>query len=331
VGALRYIPEQVAAVLDRTHAGKSAGEVLGLPASAPVVGSVEEGRRLGANAVLVGIAPVGGGLPAEWRGWILEALRAGMDAWSGMHQFLADDPALAAAARESGARIVDLRRVPDSLPVATARAAELPCPVVLMVGSDCNVGKMTAALELHRAALRRGRRSRFVATGQTGIVIAGSGMALDRVISDFVAGAAERLVLEAGPEADMIIVEGQGSIFHPGYSGVTLGLLHGAAPSHLVLCHEASRREIRHSRRPIPAYTEMITAYESAAAWVRPAPVVAIALNTFNLRPEEAREACRRASAETGLPAADFVRDGAEGALEALEKAVAGGGLAPRA
>ncbi|MBI5835732.1 MAG: DUF1611 domain-containing protein [Candidatus Eisenbacteria bacterium] len=318
VGALRYLPEEVAAVLDRAHAGRTSGEVLGVPGAAPVVATVAEGLALGANALLVGIAPVGGELPPQWRAWLLEGLAAGMDVWSGLHTFLSDDAQLAAAARRSGARIADLRRVPEMLPVATARAAELLCTVCLTVASDCNSGKMTVALELHRAARRAGMRSRFVATGQTGILLAGSGLAVDRVISDFVAGAAEQLVLEAAEGADVVFVEGQGSLFHPGYSGVTLGLLHGASPGHMVLCHQPTRTATRAGGIRFPGYRGMIEAYEAAAGWVRPARVVAVALNTFDLPGERAREELARARSETGLPAADVVRHGADTLLEAL-------------
>jgi len=324
VAVLRYLPEQVAAVLDRRHAGRIAGDLLDLPSRAPVVADVAAGRALGANALLVGIAPVGGGLPGEWRAWLSEGLAAGMDVWSGLHVFLAEDPEFAVLAGRSGARIHDLRRVPEVLPVAAARAAALPCHVLLTVGSDCNTGKMTVALEIHRAALRAGLDSRFVATGQTGVLIAGSGMSVDRVISDFVAGAAEQLVLEAAPGADLVVVEGQGSLFHPGYSGVTLGLMHGAAPDLLALCHQPTRTSIRHGGMLIPSYPEMVRAYETAAAWVRPARVVGLALNTFDLPPERAAAEVARAAAETGLPAADVIRDGAEALVAALPRRAPG-------
>ncbi len=318
VAALRYLPDESVAVLDRAHAGRVSGDLPSLPGRTPVVATVAEGLRLGANALLVGIAPVGGVLPGQWRAWILEGLAAGMDVWSGLHTFLSDDPELREAAARSGATLVDLRRVPEMLPVASARVASLACRVVLTVGSDCNTGKMTTALELHRAALRAGLHSRFVATGQTGILVAGGGLAVDRVISDFVAGAAEQLVMEAAEGADVVFVEGQGSLFHPGYSGVTLGLLHGAAPSHMVLCHQPSRPAIRAGGIPLPGYAARVSAYETAAGWVRPARVAGLALNTFDLEPSRARAEVERAAAETGLPAADLIRDGAGPLLAAL-------------
>jgi uncharacterized NAD-dependent epimerase/dehydratase family protein len=244
-----------------------------------------------------------------------------MDVWSGLHTLLADDPELAELARLRGARLHDLRRVPDQLPVATARAASLPCDILLTVGSDCNTGKMTVALELHRAAGRAGISSRFVATGQTGVLIAGAGVSVDRAVADFIAGAAEQLVLEAAPGAELVVVEGQGSLFHPGYSGVTLGLMHGAAPNLMVLCHQPSRRAIRHGGVPLPGYRDMVAAYETAAGWVRPARVVGLALNTFDLPAAQSRAEVSRAAEETGLPAADVIRDGADEFLRAVRPA----------
>ncbi len=319
VGALRFIPEQVAAVLDRSRAGRVAGEVLGISSRVPVVSSVTEGLERGANALLVGIAPVGGELPAEWRLWVEEGLRAGLDVWSGMHTFLSEDASLWALAAEHGARIFDLRRVPLSMPVAARRAASLPCEVLLTVGSDCNVGKMTATLELHRAALADGIRSRFVATGQTGVLVEGAGLSVDRMISDFAAGAVESMVMERSEAADVVMVEGQGSIFHPGYSGVTLSLLHGACPGAMVLCHHAGRTAIRHGGNPIPGYGDMVRAYETAASWVSPSRVIGVCVNTQGFPEPEALSEIVRAARETGLPACDPIRQGPGALLEALK------------
>ena len=182
---------------------------------------------------------------------------------------------------------------------------------------------MTTQLELRNALNRRGHRARFVATGQTGIFIEGWGIAVDAVVADFIAGAAERLVLQGAEDADIVLVEGQGSLIHPGYSGVTLGLLHGTCPDALILCHQVTRDHIGdyHGREPwvwIPPLSEMIEIYESAAAPVRPTQVIGIALNTFDLEDDLARAAVRRATRETGLPATDPVRFGAEPLVEAV-------------
>src|SRR2546422_4301612 len=193
----------------------------------------------------------------------------------------------------------------------------------LTVGSDCNVGKMTAQLQLRDELVRRGHRARFVATGQTGIFIEGWGIAVDAVVADFVAGAAEALVLEGAQDADIVLVEGQGSLIHPGYSGVTLGLLHGACPDALILCHQATREYIGdyHGRGPwvrIPPLAEVVELYERAAAPVRPTRVIGIALNTFDLDETRARAAMARASEDTRLPTTDPVRFGSEPLVEAV-------------
>lgn len=312
---IRYIPERVVAVLAREHAGRTVQDVLGFGGAIPVVADLADGvaRGGGATAVLIGIAPAGGRLPAEWRVWLRDAIGRGLEIWSGLHTFIGDDPELGRLARERGVRLFDARRPPSDLPVADGRAADVDACVVLTVGSDCNVGKMTAQLELRDALVRRGRRTGFVATGQTGIFIAGWGIAVDAVVGDFIAGAAERLVLEGAPGHDILLVEGQGSLVHPGYSGVTLGLLHGSCPDAQILCHQASREWIGDyaGRGPwvrIPPLAELVRLYERAAAPVRPAPVIGICLNTFDLSEAAARDAVARAAAETGLPASDPVR-----------------------
>jgi len=249
--------------------------------------------------------------------------------------FLADDPELAGIAARTGARILDLRRPPARRTVAAARASEVDALVVLTVGSDCNVGKMTAALELTQELARRGARAAFVATGQTGMLIAEGGVAVDAVVSDFAAGAIEELVLAAARDAEVVVVEGQGALHHPGYSGVTLALIAGACPRALVLCHHAGREAIRSAEGaphaiPIPPLAELKRAYEAAAAWVHPARVAGVALNTFELEERAARAACDAAARELSLPATDPVRFGA-GPLADAVLALKGGLHAPHA
>ena len=191
--------------------------------------------------------------------------------------------------------------------------------MVLTVGSDCAVGKKTVVVELDRAARERGIRSVFVPTGQTGIMIAGWGIAVDAVVSDFLAGAGERLVVEGAQRGDLLFVEGQGSIVHPQFSGVTLGLYHGTMPHLLVLCHRAGDVEIEGSPgHPIPPLPELIELYERLALPARPARVAAIALNTGRLAETEAREAVDAVARETGLPTDDPVRFGPDPLLDAV-------------
>ncbi|HZF66635.1 MAG TPA: DUF1611 domain-containing protein [Gemmatirosa sp.] len=306
---IRYAPERVAAVLDASQAGRTAEEVLGFGGDIPVVASLDAGLAHAPTAVLVGIAPAGGRLPQPWLDVLEAALARGLDVWSGLHTFLADEPALAAAAARGGARIHDLRRPPADLDVAAGRVREVDATVVLTVGSDCNIGKMTTQLQLRDAMRARGRRVAFAATGQTGILVEGWGIAVDAVVADFIAGAAERLTMEGARDADVVLVEGQGSIIHPSYSGVTYGLLHGSLPHAMVLCHQPSRTGIaRQEWVRIPSLDALVAMHEAAAAPLRPAPVIAIALNTFDLSDAEARRAVAAAERETGLPATDPVR-----------------------
>jgi uncharacterized NAD-dependent epimerase/dehydratase family protein len=309
---IRYLPDRTVGVLDRQQAGQTVQDVLGFGGNMPIVGSMREGLALGPTAVLIGIAPQGGRMPAEWRGWLAEALDYGCDLWSGLHTFLGDDPLLAEKARARGRKILDLRRPPADLPIASGLAKTVDPLVVLTVGTDCNVGKMTAQLQLTKRLNERGVRTRFVATGQTGIMIEGWGIAVDAVVADFIAGAAEWLVVEGAKDADVVLVEGQGSINHPGYSGVTLGLLHGSCPDAMILCHQSTREYIGDYRQAawlrIPPLSEYVRLYETIGSAVHPTKVIGISLNTYDMADAEARRACEAAARETGLPATDPVR-----------------------
>ena len=219
-----------------------------------------------------------------------------------------------------GVELRDLRRPPDGLDCPTGDNLEVDAHIVLTVGSDCAIGKMTVSLELDRAARARGLASEFVPTGQTGIAIAGWGIAVDAVVSDFLAGAAERLVVEGRRRgADLLFVEGQGSLVHPAYSGVTLGLFHGSVPHTLVLCHRAGATEIEGSPgHPIPPLRELVALHERTSLPRRPAHVVGVAVNTAGLGETSAAVAVAEAAAETGLPACDPVRTTADPLLDAV-------------
>jgi len=322
---IRYLPDRTVGVLDRQQAGQTVQDVLGFGGAIPIVGSMREGLALAPTAVLIGIAPQGGRMPAEWRAWLAEALDHGCDLWSGLHTFLGDDPLLVEKARTRGCTIFDLRRPPADLPIASGLAKEVEPLVVLTVGTDCNVGKMTAQLQLTRRLNDRGVRTRFVATGQTGIMIEGWGIAVDAVVADFIAGAAERLVLEGAKDADVVLVEGQGSLNHPGYSGVTLGLLHGSCPDALILCHQSTREYIGDYRQAawlrLPPLTDYIRMYEAMGSVVHPTKVIGISLNTYDMTDAEARRACEAAARETGLPATDPVRFDPAPLLDAIVSA----------
>ena len=314
-GVLRYRRDDVAAILDSTRAGE-------IEEGVAVVGSVEDALPLGPTTALVGVATQGGRFPPEWIDLLRSCVEHGLDVENGLHVFLADDPELRALAEERGVELRDLRRPPAGISTATGENLSVDATIVLTVGSDCAIGKMTVSLELDLEARRRGLRSVFVPTGQTGIAIAGWGIAVDAVVSDFVAGAAERLVVEGRDRGgELLWVEGQGSLLHPVYSGVTLGLYHGSVPHLLVLCHEAGRTEIEGAGggpHPIPPLGELVELHERLSLPVRPAKVAAVALNTRWLDEDAARAAVAAAEEETGLPADDPVRFGAARLVDAV-------------
>ena len=319
-GVIRYTPERCVAVLDTTQAGKTSQEVIGFGGPLPVVGSFEAGLAHKPNALLIGIAPQGGQLPAEWRGWIRQAIEHTLEIWSGLHFFIGDDAEFGPLAKRLGVPIHDLRKPPADLPISTGRVREVAATVVLTVGADCNIGKMTASLQLRDGLKQRGRKVAFAGTGQTGILIEGWGIGVDAVVSDFVGGAAERLVLDAAKGNDIVLVEGQGSLIHPGYSAVTYGLIHGSLPHAFVMCTQPSRQTVDSNEWVrIPPIKDLIALHEAVIAPLRPAPVIAVSLNTYDLSEAAALDAIKRAEDETGLPATDPVRFDPAPLVEAVD------------
>jgi uncharacterized NAD-dependent epimerase/dehydratase family protein len=312
-GVIRYGPHPTVAIVDSTRAGETHEGI-------PVVATVEEALQLGPTTALVGVATQGGRFPPEWRELLKACIAAGLDVENGLHEFLADDPELAELARSHGVELRDLRRPRAGLNVPTGENLTIPARIALTVGSDCAIGKKTVALELDLEARRRGLASVFVPTGQTGIAIAGWGIAVDAVVSDFLAGAAEQLVVEGSRRGgELLFVEGQGSLSHPAYSGVTLGLIHGSAPHVFALCHKAGATEIEgYPGHPLPSLPELIELHERIALPLRPARVACLALNTDGLDDDAARAAIAAVAEETGLPADDPVRFGAGPLLDAV-------------
>jgi len=313
-GVIRYAPQDVVCVLDSQS---EATEHEGFP----LVRTVDDALRFGPTTALVGVATQGGRFPPEWRALLEECIRAGLDVENGLHEFLTSDEELMRLAAKQGVELRDLRKAPPDLNVPTGENLTHGSTSILMVGSDCAIGKMTVALELDREAKSRGIRSEFIPTGQTGIAIAGWGISVDAVVADFIAGAAEQLVLEGVRRGgDVLFVEGQGSLLHPAYSGVTLGLIHGSAPHAYVLCHKADETVVDGDERyPIPPLSELVDLHEKISLLSRPAKVLAVALNTRDLDEESARRAIADTEAETGLPADDPVRFGAATLVDALD------------
>ena len=316
---IRYTPERVVAVLDASKAGKTSQDVLGFGGDIPVVATLDDGLARNPNALLIGIAPPGGQLPEAWIALVARAIENRLEIWSGLHSFISDVPELAALAAKHAVTIHDLRRPPARLNVSNGRVRNIEATVVLTVGTDCNIGKMTTQLQLLGALRARGIRTSFAATGQTGILIEGRGIGVDAVIADFIGGAAEKLVLECAKDADLVLVEGQGSIIHPSYSGVTYGLLHGSLPHAQVMCAQPSRTAINRCEWvKIPPLVDFIRLSEAAIAPLRPAPVIAVALNTYDLSEDAARKAIETVQRETGLPTTDTVRFSPEPVVNAI-------------
>lgn len=274
----------------------------------------------GARTLVVGVANRGGYLRDNWLQACAEALDKGLDIASGLHELLRDDEALASKARETGRQLVDVRIPTVSYPIANGVPRRgLRC---LTVGTDCSVGKMYATLAIERAMHKRGLPATFRATGQTGILITGEGVPLDAVIADFMAGSVEYLTPPADDELHWDLIEGQGSLFHASYSGVTLALLHGGAPDALVLCHEPTRTHMRGlPDYDLPSLERLRTTAEDLARVVNPnAQTVGVAINTRALDEEAARALCEQTESELGLPTIDPLRNGADRIANELQK-----------
>jgi uncharacterized NAD-dependent epimerase/dehydratase family protein len=318
VGVLRYADYDVTAVLDRDRAGDRVADHLPDVQDAPIVAGIEDVPDP-IDALVIGIAPIGGDFDESWRPDVRGAIERGCDVLSGLHYFLTEDDEFAALADDHGVSLRDLRRPPADLTVAEGHSREVDADVVLTVGTDCSTGKMTTSAELVAAARERGIDAALIPTGQTGVLIEDWGIVVDRVPSDFVAGAVERMVRERGDDHDLLVVEGQGSITHPAYSAVTCGILHGSMPDQLVLCHEAGREAIHgYESFAIPPIPEVGSLYEDLAAPVADTTVAAGALNTSGLDDADANQAVIEYATAIDAPATDPVRFGADELLDAL-------------
>jgi len=320
ISLLRYSTLPIVAVIDQDCAGQDLVQLTGIQRPVPIVASVAEALTHNPTVLSIGIAPSGGALPDEWRDELKQALSGGLSIVNGLHTRMALDADLAADLQ--GDRwIWDVRQEPKGLTVGSGQARSLPCRRVLTVGTDMSVGKMSTSLELHRACLRKGVRSRFIATGQTGLMLGEDGIPLDAVRVDYAAGAVEQMVMKYGNDYDILHIEGQGSFMNPA-STATLPLMRGSQPTHLILVHRAGQTHI-HSFPDfeIPPLPNVIRVYEtvvSAGGTFAPTKVAGIALNTFHLSHEEAQRAIAQTQEETGLPCADAIRYGAELLLDAI-------------
>nr|WP_236116894.1 DUF1611 domain-containing protein [Hassalia byssoidea] len=305
---LRYSEAPIVAVIDRTCAGQSLPELTRIKRDVPIVASVAAALQYQPQVLVIGIAPKGGILPDDYWHDIKDALMSGMSLVNGLHTPLADMPDLKALLKP-GQLIWDVRKEPPNLSVATALARTLPCRRVLTVGTDMAVGKMSTSIQLHWASRLRNWRSKFLPTGQTGLMLEGDGVPLDAVRVDFAAGAVEQMVMRFGKNYDILHIEGQGSLLHPG-STATLPLIRGSQPTQMILVHRAGQTHVM-DNVPIPPLSEVIKLYEmvaGAGGAFASVPVVGVALNTGHLDESAAKEAIAQVQSETNLPCTDPIR-----------------------
>lgn len=319
---LRYRGDDVLALLDSTQVGRTAGELVGAGGDTPIVGSLDDARSsdgLLPDTLVIGIAPAGGKIPSEWRPTLLDAINRGMSIVSGLHEFLSDDEVISAAAKEKGVGLFDVRKNHER-DVATRLNLDEKGTRILTIGQDCSVGKMLTALELARGLQSKGHDAKFVATGQTGIMVEGDGLPIDCVVSDFVNGAVENL-WRSNQHHELMIFEGQATITHPRFSAVSTGLLHGCNPHGMIMCYEAGRETIRGmDHLPLPSLKSVIEAYEHLAAFGHPAKVIGISMNSRRLDDAEADRERERVAKEFGVPVADPIRHGPGVLIEAIKQ-----------
>ncbi len=312
---VRYRGQDVVALLDSTQAGRTAHDLLGVGHATPIVATLDDAPE--ANTLMIGIAPPGGRIPPTWRRIILAAIERGMTVVSGLHEFLTDDPEFEEIAARSGAHLIDVRRNSER-EVSHRLNLREDCLRIHTVGQDCSVGKMLVAVELTNALKAAGHDAKFIATGQTGIMVEGNGVPIDCVVADFVNGAIEKQIL-AQQHHDILLVEGQGSLAHPRYSAVTAGLLHGCAPHGMIMCYEAGRPHVGGMPHvPLTPLSRLVEVYESMARLMGPSRVVGVAINSRRLSDEEAAAEREQVRNELGLPTCDIIRDGPSELVQAI-------------
>lgn len=315
-GLLRYCPDECVAVFDPDTAGQSVADLLQVDVETPIIADLAESPN--ADTLVMGIAPPGGKIPLAWREIILQAIERGLNILSGLHDFLSDDEQLSAAASARGVTITDVRKN-NFKQIARRQGLNPDCLRLHTVGHDCSVGKMVVSLEVERELCKRGRDAHFVATGQTGIMVSGSGLPIDCIVADFVSGAAEQLVLQS-QHHEIIVVEGQGSLVHPSYSAVTLGLLHGCLPQALIFVFEAGRKCVGGLEHvSLPSLARQRELFETMASIYQPCQTLGFAMNGRKLKPDAARVVARDLEEELGLPVVDVIRDGPARLVDAVE------------
>ncbi len=326
VGVIRYnYNYDIIAIIDSVNCGKDCSEIIGIGKGIPIVKSLEDALLISNNIeyFLLGTAPRGGPLNPSWREIIINAMKNKLNIMNPLHKMFNEDEEFKKIANENNVFMWDLRKVNLNKRVGDLSSHKVNATVIFTAGTDCNVGKMTTSVELNYTLNNKGYNSVFVPTGQTGILVGGWGTAIDETIVDFTSGAMEDLVLEASKKAsskeDFIIVEGQASLIHPGYSGLALSMLHGVGADAIILCHQSTRKNIRRYDIPVPPLNEYIYLHKILTKYTKDSPVIAISLNTFGLTDEEAIEDIKKIGEETGLPVTDPIRYGSDILIKAIE------------
>ncbi|WP_062209996.1 DUF1611 domain-containing protein [Streptomyces sp. NBRC 109706] len=306
---IRYRGDRCVAVIDSRRAGRTVQDVLGYGGAIPIVGRVEQALHLRPEVMVIGKGLHSGELPSGWKSHILAAVDNGLHLINSIHFRLTDEPDIARAVREKGVTVWETKDAP-TVPLNRARVLDLDTWVIHTCGSDSNIGKKTAALQIWNEANRSGIPTGFAATGQSGMLIAGRGIAVDGVPGDFMAGAVEQVVMDAAAGNEWVVVEGQGSLNHIGFSGVALAILHGALPHALVFCHRLGAERTKVWETPIIPIPELIRMNEELTVFERPAKVAAVSVNSIGFSEEDYRREAEKLEADTGLPVVDPVREG---------------------
>ena len=315
---IRYRPDEVVAVIDREKVGSNCEEEVGVGGDTPVLANFNASLHLKPDTLVIGNATQGGFISEEYRQEIINAINAGCDVISGMHQFLNDDDDLRSRAEERGVQLIDLRMPPSPPHFPTGSWQNRKIPVLLIVGTDCDTGKMTTAWELSKRLKDRGRKIEFIGTGQTGILLSGSGVPIDAVKADFMAGEIEYLIDNVPNDTELIIVEGQGALTNQFYAGVTLGLMHGAMPDYMLMTHDPTR-DLDVTDFPMTTMKHVMNLHINLMKSFKQSKFIGINLLTFAFDDQKALKIIEDSQKEFAMEATDLIRFGDKGLLDAIE------------
>ena len=316
---IRYRPDEVVAVIDREKVGSSCEKEVGVGGDTPVLSDFNASLHLEPDTLVIGNATQGGFITEEYRQEIANALNSGCDVISGMHQFLNDDEHLKELAKQKNVRLIDLRKPPEPPHFPAGSWQKRKIPVLLIVGTDCDTGKMTSAWEISKRLIERGRKIEFIGTGQTGILLSGSGVPIDAVKADFMAGEIEHLIDNVPKDTELVIVEGQGSLTNQFYAGVTLGLMHGAMPDYMLMTHDPSR-DIDVTDFPMTSMRHVMNLHIDLMNAFKESKFIGINLLTFAFEEEKALDVINKSQEDFGIETTDLIRFGNRGLIDAVEE-----------